>query len=291
MKIKSLTVSALLLVAGLSSAQAATLNYAVGDLFVGFRATGDNDNLTVNLGNASTFKTGTGLVDLSSRVTVADLSDAYGSSWNTLGDALKFGAFASNSRAVTTAGEVKQTIWMSAERENVASQSNAIGRQSGTAQGGYAINMEQVYTKNSTNPMGFKNNLSTGNSDFAFIADGTQQGSYNQEATTSNYFVAPTVVGIAEQEAVASVGSAWSLLDLYLLNPGTAGSPGTYLGTFGLALSDTTANGTAFNAGSFVYQFGGADAFAIPEPSTYALILGAMTVGFVGIRRRFSKAV
>ena len=30
---------------------------------------------------------------------------------------------------------------------------------------------------------------------------------------------------------------------------------------------------------------------AIPEPSTYAMILGALTIGFVALRRRFSKAV
>lgn len=39
-----------------------------------------------------------------------------------------------------------------------------------------------------------------------------------------------------------------------------------------------------------VYQDGEVTFTVIPEPSTYAIILGALTVGFVALRRRFSRA-
>jgi len=75
-----------------------------------------------------------------------------------------------------------------------------------------------------------------------------------------------------------STGS-FSASDLYLLKglndsslPGVAGVSGLQ-GT--LAVSST---------GDITFT-------VIPEPSTYAIILGALTVGFVALRRRFSRAV
>jgi len=73
--------------------------------------------------------------------------------------------------------------------------------------------------------------------------------------------------------AGASVSSSSNVLNLYSLLPGTGGGgSATKLGYF--TLTDT--------AGSFALTF-----TAIPEPSTYAAILGALTVGFVLVRRRF----
>jgi hypothetical protein len=75
--------------------------------------------------------------------------------------------------------------------------------------------------------------------------------------------------------AINSVSATSDSLELYELVPSThGGTAGTDLGTF--TLTDT--------AGVFSLSF---TAFtAIPEPSTYAAILGALTVGFVLIRRR-----
>jgi hypothetical protein len=79
--------------------------------------------------------------------------------------------------------------------------------------------------------------------------------------------------------AATSVSSTSDTLGLYSLTTSLhGGSAGTNLGTF--TLTDT--------AGVFSLTF---TAFsAIPEPSTYAAILGALTVGFVLIRRRMSAA-
>jgi hypothetical protein len=73
--------------------------------------------------------------------------------------------------------------------------------------------------------------------------------------------------------AANSISSTSDQLGLYQLLPGTgSGGSATELGYF--TLTD--------NAGSFSLSF-----TAIPEPSTYAAILGALTVGFVLVRRRF----
>jgi len=70
------------------------------------------------------------------------------------------------------------------------------------------------------------------------------------------------------------VSATSSTLNLYSLLPGAGGSA-TKLGFF--TLTDT--------AGAFSLTF-----TAIPEPSTYAAILGALTVGFVLVRRRFGAS-
>jgi len=74
----------------------------------------------------------------------------------------------------------------------------------------------------------------------------------------------------------ASVSSTSNSLNLYALTPGVSGGgSATKLGYF--TLTDT--------AGAFSLSF-----TAIPEPSTYAAILGALTVGFVLVRRRFGAS-
>jgi hypothetical protein len=70
-------------------------------------------------------------------------------------------------------------------------------------------------------------------------------------------------------------GASFSASDLYLVtNNGTASAVSySLLGTFA------------------VYGNGDITFTVIPEPSTYAVILGALTIGFVALRRRFAKAV
>jgi hypothetical protein len=75
------------------------------------------------------------------------------------------------------------------------------------------------------------------------------------------------------------VNSGFSASDLYLLKANLDSSAPGVLGVSGfqgtLAVS---------SAGDITFT-------VIPEPSTYAVILGALTIGFVALRRRFSKAV
>ena len=79
--------------------------------------------------------------------------------------------------------------------------------------------------------------------------------------------------------AAVPVSPTSNSLNLYALLPGVSGGgSSTLLGTF--TLTDT--------AGAFSLSF--TPFTAIPEPSTYAAILGALTVGFVLVRRRYGAS-
>jgi hypothetical protein len=80
---------------------------------------------------------------------------------------------------------------------------------------------------------------------------------------------APTV---AQSKIGTLTTGQFSAADLYLIKAGV----------------DTA---TTFQGTLAVYQNGDVTFTVIPEPSTYAIILGALTIGFVALRRRFSKAV
>jgi hypothetical protein len=69
-----------------------------------------------------------------------------------------------------------------------------------------------------------------------------------------------------------TASGAFAASDLYLIKAGV----------------DTA---TQFQGTLAVYGNGDVTFTVIPEPSTYAIILGALTIGFVALRRRFSKAV
>lgn len=75
--------------------------------------------------------------------------------------------------------------------------------------------------------------------------------------------------------ATAGNTSATSSLILYELLP-SSGTSGTAIDLGTLTLTSTALTFTAFTA--------------IPEPSTYAAVLGALTVGFVMIRRKMKSA-
>jgi hypothetical protein len=103
-------------------------------------------------------------------------------------------------------------------------------------------------------------------------ADGS---AYDSAQTTENYLV-PAAGRWSGTSVVADavVSASNNTLGLYSLLPNPSGSS-TYLGFF--TLTDTS--------GAFSLTF-----TAIPEPSTYAAILGALTVAFVLVRRRFGAA-
>jgi hypothetical protein len=106
-----------------------------------------------------------------------------------------------------------------------------------------------------------------------------------QQADNPDAVTIPTSVGFNKQATAAGNFGAFptsilgslptvSTMELYELIEPTAGTTaGIDLGTFNLSASGLTF--TAFEA--------------IPEPSTYAAILGALTIGFVVIRRRMQS--
>jgi hypothetical protein len=296
MKLKALTASALLLAAGFSSAYAATGTTVAGDLLLGFRATdgATDSNLEVNLGQASTFQNFAAadgsLVNLNSRLSVADLSAVYGDGWANNTE-VRFGL----AGGLTSTN----TLWEANQRTDGLLQSSVLP----TSGAGSQATVNSVIAKyqglSTATKVGqsFTQVNQTSNSIYSVIADGTKNGSYTKQGATTAYFNTAGVYTIdVEKDTTASlntIGSAWALTDLYLQAPASGGQA-TYLGTFGLALANGAAvnSGLTYNAGDLVYEYNSATQFTvIPEPSTYAAILGALTVGFVALRRRFSKAV
>ena len=302
MNIKALSTSALLLAVGLSSAQAATT--VAGDVLLGFRAYnlstgGSTFDVETNLGSASQFYNtaatdSTALVDLTSRLSVADLSNTFGSTWANNLD-VRFGLAAGASQTAATAGQVKNTVWFSNQRADALVQSKSLA-EAGTQTSWLGVIQKYQGLSGSKLAQSYTAVTTAGSNAYTVIADGSQAGSYTKSVTPTAYFGSSTLTQNAEKDTTASlntIGNAWSLTDFYILNPVTGGTA-TYAGTFALALVDgaTTSTGASYNAGSLLYELGSVAQFvAIPEPSTYAAILGALTVGFVALRRRFSKAV
>src|SRR5208283_2677764 len=111
-------------------------------------------------------------------------------------------------------------------------------------------------------------------------ANAGDASAFDFSQTAGNYLI-PTSNRWQNLPAIAGIAvpSTSATLNLYSLLPGTGGAgSSTELGYF--TLTDTSGNFsltyTAFTA--------------IPEPSTYAAILGALTVGFVLVRRRFGAS-
>jgi len=303
MKIKAIIASTALLAAGFSTAHAVTT--VAGDVLLGFRSTdsiaGNNNDLEVNLGGAQNFyntSAAAGAVQTFSGLSVNDLSAVYGS-WAD-NSTVVFGLAAAGKKTGTAVGgQVNGTIWLSKARVDQQAQSAAYGTFATSTQNSVidVIGKYQGLSGFTGNPVAFSKLTATANSTTAAIADGAQGGSYKAAAAGNAAFfsLSGTTNSVSEKDTTASlgtIGNAWALTDFYILNP-VAGGTAIYAGTFGLALANTTlADGSIRNAGSLVYEFNSASQFtAIPEPSTYAAILGALTVGFVALRRRFSKAV
>lgn len=101
-------------------------------------------------------------------------------------------------------------------------------------------------------------------------------GTFDAQLSGKNVFVD---IGAANWSGtystpVARAANGTSTLELWALAQTSSGTKaGVDLGTFTL------------NTATDVLTF-----TAIPEPSTYAAILGALTIGFVMIRRRFGRA-
>jgi hypothetical protein len=108
--------------------------------------------------------------------------------------------------------------------------------------------------------------MSTANSNFTAIMASTDNGyTYNITATTGALWNVFTSANKLENTTAGI-----STMELFQLNPGAA--HGIDLGTLTLSSSGLTFT-------------------AIPEPSTYAMILGVFALGFVMLRRRAHASV
>ena len=252
MKLRSLFSSALLTLAGLalsgSPAQAA-LVYSAGDLFLGFRGTGDSSDYLVNIGNVSQF------ASLSPGSTVSvntggsisgDLSTAFSAGWFSRTDVF----WSITGTTYDGTSNLVSTLYATRARSNASVQSTPWTGRSNSGQ------IESVSLLQSLAGKYVRDGTAAGTSKATF-QDSTANNSYAKLTSASSDFA---IGGSVE-------GKPSAVLDFYRIDP-VDSQPASYLGYF-----------TIDGSGAVTFT-------AVPEPSTVVLlgVSGALTMIFV--RRR-----
>jgi hypothetical protein len=262
-------------------ASAQTLPYSGGDLIMAFRTTGSSNASTdveLDIGNASLFTSGGadstgGIVSITTGNINTDLTSLYGASWNTSASTLwsisgspgssADGSIAADSMFATRAESVpgtQSTPWLGSAGLGAYNGSSLKIFSMGGGAAGYATGANTIGQSISTNNTKLLlQGTSTGDSYASFV-------SANSAFTYFN--------GTGGIEGNLGNGITGSVLDLYQLTPGT--STVNMLGGFEL-----TNGGLEFS--SNISNF---NTSTVPEPSTYAGLLGLATLGFVALRRR-----
>jgi len=262
---KAFTISAFAAVSTLAflitPASAAIVDASVGELILGFRADanpGQVINLEVDLGSASLFYNATpGTTFTLAGLKVADLVGIYGAGWNTRTDL--FWGVAGTTGATSDAHSAVDTLWLTAPRTSLDTQSTPLNRQSKFAQQGPANTISTMFQNGS--PGTLKGATSTANSTTAASINATVAGSWSFQENPGI-----TSFGLnASIDNTTNISSgSFAISDLYELQPGSGA--GAYLGYFSLS-----------NSGVLSFT-------AAPEPSSIALALGS--AGLLALRRR-----
>ena len=264
---KKLIIAALLAAGLVGTAFAAETS---SDLILGFRAgggTGSSNNLQIDLGSASSIVTAAnlagGTVTLGNLLTGATFGNTgantidsiYGSTWNTRSDLL-WAVVGATTSGTDVLGYVKNTLWGSSIANGSASAPWVPNTSTSQAAGQSKIGV--LYANMSGTSM---NKLTSAT------------GSWNKQELPSS---GPLGFGwfqpyATQLENTANITGSSVTSDLYMISPTDTGTGlATLLGTFSIL-------------GNGAVEFTVA---AIPEPSTYGMILGAAALGFVMIRRR-----
>ncbi len=252
MKIKSLFTTALLGAAALllagHSARAA-LTYTAGDLFLGFKAAGADQDYLVNIGNVSQFSS----LGAGSTVTVitggsisADLGTAFGSSWFSSGSV--FWSITGTTYNGTT--NLVPTLYATRARSISGAQSTPwVG----------SASSNQVESVSLLQALAGK-----------YAQDGTAAGASKatfQDSASDNSYAKLTAATSDFSIGGSVEGSTSRTLDFYRIDP-VNDQAAAYLGYF-------TINGSG------VVTF-----TAVPEPSTVALLGLSATAFLIFVRRR-----
>jgi len=232
-------------------AQVAT---SFGDLVLGFKPATGTTNVEIKLGSISTFQSATGTLDLGNFNSV--LSAAYGADWATnTTTGLAWGVVGSAGN--TAVGDVAKTAWATSawNTANAASlgaqNSTSFGSFSSSALGTTVTKVNSVYTS--------LTGATAGQTSGSAVTNTTGVWGTNAPFNLTGALFTNQVTSLA-------LGQTYSAADLYRLAINTV--PAGIMGTFALD------------------QSGEVTFTVIPEPSTYAAILGLATLGFVAIRRR-----
>lgn len=235
-----------LLAAGLVSSAFAGV---AGDLVMGFRdtATATGTNVTFDLGNFSNYSAGGTFASGGTVDTGINVSTLLGSTYGN--------SFASDSSlfwgvvGTNGNGPTQKTLFVSAAATSPGSSSPYLSR-TANSQGSQA----SIFAT-----------LETNTTAAGVTALTTSATSWSHLETSALAF------GAYQASAFESISGA-GLADLYVNAPtNSTGVNGTYLGTFSISATN----------GDVLFTTA-----AIPEPSVYAAILGAATLGFAALRRR-----
>jgi hypothetical protein len=262
-----------LLAAGLATAAHAQV---VGDLIVGFQQASNTTNYEIDLGSLGNYQglAAGSVVNLSADLSGADLTSIFGASALT-GGTVTWGAVATNGSTTlpTVTGPAKST-WVSqfdsvqtgvTNLNNAALPASVYKDTTGAGLNTRELDIQAVEI-GLTGTNGFTQSANTSNLTGSLPA--ASPGSWTKEVASSGFPVTPSIDGAT---ALSLGAGQYSIIDLYQYISGTSSTSGTYLGSLELGSNDSLYFTTAT---------------AIPEPSTYAAILGAACMAFVAIRRR-----
>ncbi len=222
----------------LTTASAAPVTYAAGELFLGFRAgggTGATKDYLVNIGAASQFTTATAATPVVTGGAIAtDLANAttlFGSGWNNRADVF-WSISGTTGFSAGANGDPAKTLYATAPRLLPGTQTLPWSRESDSSQG-------VTNTKMRGMSEAFAGKESTANSPKAIIQTATSANSYasyQPGGTLANAGPAPGISFNAFNPSVENTfdpdrgGAAGSVLDFYRMTPGTGN--GEYLGFF-----------------------------------------------------------
>ena len=234
---KKFLLTAFLAAAGLAVPAWAQVQANLGDLVLGFRATGgqgQNVNLEVNLGTVGQFLGQPAGTTLSvSQISAADLAAVYGANWASRTD-LTWGIVGTAGRTGSgPGGSPVATLWATNAEQTVGTRSLAWTPGSRGAQFNASSNIEALLLGA---PGSLNGASATANSVSSAAINATLAGSYTAQDSvqpgTSFGFFNPSI-----NNSTRISGGSYAVSDLYEVRPDT--STATYVGSFGLSGSGT----------------------------------------------------
>ncbi len=232
----------------------------VPDVLVGFRDTGSASSLTINAGSELTLPTkGSGApVDLGNYASI--LSSTFGSGWAT-DSGLLWGAAGTTGSAPGTRDNFISAAATGSPLDGVTATANPWNTPVVSGGSSAASKILTIYAGTGMSPLAGTTNVLANTDGHAWANTVNENGA--------------AAFGQFNKLAYEQAGAGAA--DLFELNSTTSPStPGVFLGTFNLQ-----SNGELFFFGTS----------AIPEPSTYAALLGVVTLGIVAIRRRRQASI
>lgn len=271
MKLASLTTFLFAALSFVPSASA--VSAAAGDLILGFRASGGvgaDVNLEVNLGPAADFYgAAAGSAAVLTGLSVMDIKSTYGDDWATRSDL--FWGVAGTTGAGIVNGVPAKTVWASRGETTAGTASVPWPRGS---QFTLQIPAGAVATLYTGAPGSIDRFAATANSATTAKVAAGEAGSWTIQddftpGVSFRYFNPTVLKPINTFPGTGSSydGTAYSVVDLWEVRPGTAGAPGTLIGGFGIN-----------SAGKLVFSTD-ITKFA---PATTPVVLGQPTLTYSG---------